>query len=662
MDEVCSRDDFDKTAYRVENNSDTEECTDSDDDPNLYSEEEHDFDNYYTVNSDGDEGTGIREQNKVLTHDLDMLKKIYGEQSFSIRLLAALDNLDVALKISMQFLYEEQAKAWCVNREEPLIVRLHLSMSAYLDEAEPMIEVFQPSRKEKFGIGSQLKKILESFISRQWKELSNAYVASQHLFPVPGLESKDEARKTKSPSESPLKLVDDATLARLVGMGFDLERSREALLEARGNEQEAVALLCGDDNASEGVTHRQEVPQDTVPKTDSGSRLKKLLNRGSASSKGRKPSKMTAVEENTCKTSSSASEGPIADHCNQAHKVLPGLEYGWLVQMMRYAQQRVPTMNEFCVVCDEPHEFQNGGMLKPAVCSRELCVFAYQTLGVMHYAAEEIASAAEVVDLMINMAKSACLSPRRDVIFDPYPTVVNPQIPTELAFNPKKKDFSSVISCFQCIPDMATMTQMSAVELKQSLDKANPVAYPLLQWVISSNRCHIVKLHTSKQLHFMNTPHQFLLLSSPPAKEAKFRAAKSKYGSTFAFHGSCIENWHSIIRKGLVNASGTKLQVVSTKKEQTPVGKTTSTKETSSQSSVSGQKFLSHSNRLSCIALCEVVTSEHLKKHGPIWVCPNPDHVCTRFFFVYEDHNGQVPDVHTQKEGFKQRIQDVAES
>ena len=59
----------------------------------------------------------------------------------------------------------------------------------------------------------------------------------------------------------------------------------------------------------------------------------------------------------------------------------------------------------------------------------------------------------------------------------------------------------------------------------------------------------------------MCTDHQFLLMSSPPAKERAFREAKTKHGSTFAFHGSQVENWHSIMRKGLVNASGTKFQV-----------------------------------------------------------------------------------------------------
>lgn len=111
------------------------------------------------------------------------------------------------------------------------------------------------------------------------------------------------------------------------------------------------------------------------------------------------------------------------------------------LQVYQYARQRIPTLNEFCVVCDDAHVFQNGAMLKvgipitpinhktsmvcqasllyrmnslasslhfklivvtfdlllqPSVCSRELCVFAFQTLGVMADAAESVATGAEV--------------------------------------------------------------------------------------------------------------------------------------------------------------------------------------------------------------------------------------------------------------------------
>lgn len=40
-----------------------------------------------------------------------------------------------------------------------------------------------------------------------------------------------------------------------------------------------------------------------------------------------------------------------------------------------------------------------------------------------------------------------------------------------------------------------------------------------------------------------------------------------------------------------------------------------------------------------------VITSKDLQKHGNIWVCPIPDHVCTRFLFVwvYEEAESFVP-------------------
>lgn len=38
--------------------------------------------------------------------------------------------------------------------------------------------------------------------------------------------------------------------------------------------------------------------------------------------------------------------------------------FSMCMQIMRYAEQRIPTLNEYCVVCDERHVFQNGTMLK----------------------------------------------------------------------------------------------------------------------------------------------------------------------------------------------------------------------------------------------------------------------------------------------------------
>uniref|UniRef100_A0A6Q2Y077 Poly [ADP-ribose] polymerase n=1 Tax=Esox lucius TaxID=8010 RepID=A0A6Q2Y077_ESOLU len=321
-------------------------------------------------------------------------------------------------------------------------------------------------------------------------------------------------------------------------------------------------------------------------------------------------------------------------------------------------------------------------MLLPAVCTRELCVFSFYTLGVMSGAAEEVATGAEVVDLLVAMCRAALESPRKSIIFEPYPSVVDPNDPKTLAFNPKKKNYERLQKALDSVMSIREMTQGSYLEIKKQMDKLDPLAHPLLQWIISSNRSHIVKLPLSRQLKFMHTSHQFLLLSSPPAKEARFRTAKKLYGSTFAFHGSHIENWHSILRNGLVNASYTKLQLhgaaygkgiylspissisfgYSGRNQPLSYRLWTSVSNCLSHSSRPVQSRFLQSRNLNCIALCEVITSKDLQKHGNIWVCPVSDHVCTRFFFVYED--GQVGDanINTQEPKVQKEIMRVIDT
>lgn len=42
-----------------------------------------------------------------------------------------------------------------------------------------------------------------------------------------------------------------------------------------------------------------------------------------------------------------------------------------------------------------------------------------------------------MVDLLVAMCRAALESPRKSIIFEPYPSVVDPADPKTLAFNPK---------------------------------------------------------------------------------------------------------------------------------------------------------------------------------------------------------------------------------
>ncbi|KAJ8405548.1 hypothetical protein AAFF_G00315280 [Aldrovandia affinis] len=688
------------------------------------SEGDNDSEEFYyggQVNYDGE-----LHKHPQLEADLAAVRELYGHHAVSLREYGAIDDVDIDLHIDVSFLDEEIALAWDVIRREPVIVRLHCSLTQYLNGPAPTVDVFQVSTKDRFGLGHQLKKIMQMFVTQQWKHQSkdklncphskkqvNKKVKSPlHIFstlrrspsyPPPGCgKSKKKLKPEQDGVSKSHKLLRRTCSSTVKAEDSCINKSHKLLgcsLSSDPRVEQALphkllTAIKPDDCAS--VKPHRLLPRSCDHGSGSGGTLKshhllshscsgtiraeeldglkhhKLLSRSYSSttklfkepvSEGRRLS-LTSGLIGILTPSLSAPPMP-----HSGAKSIPVRDRGFLVQTMEYAEQRIPVLNEYCVVCDEPHVFQNGPMLRPTVCERELCVFAFQTLGVMNEAADEIATGAQVVDLLVSMCRSALESPRKVVIFEPYPSVVDPNDSQTLAFNPRKKDYDRVMRALDSLTSIREMTQAPYLEIKKQMDKHDPLAHPLLQWVISSNRSHIVKLPVTRQLKFMHTPHQFLLLCSPPAKESNFRAAKSLFGSTFAFHGSHIENWHSILRNGLVVASNTRLQLhgaiygsgiylsplssisfgysgmnkkqqkVSLKDDMVASNKTNINLQ--SQKKGHQPQFL-QSRNLKCIALCEVITSPDLHKHGDIWVVPNTDHVCTRFFFVYED--GQVGD------------------
>uniref|UniRef100_A0A8D2P768 Poly(ADP-ribose) polymerase family member 6 n=1 Tax=Zosterops lateralis melanops TaxID=1220523 RepID=A0A8D2P768_ZOSLA len=136
---------------------------------------------------------------------------------------------------------------------------------------------------------------------------------------------------------------------------------------------------------------------------------------------------------------------PVGGHC----KNIPTLEYGFLVQIMKYAEQRIPTLNEYCVVCDEQHVFQNGSMLKPAVCTRELCVFSFYTLGVMSGAAEEVATGAEHWEDNVSSHQGG--------------TPKTPLMSTPLLPRVQKKNYERLQKALDSVMSIREMTQVRGV-------------------------------------------------------------------------------------------------------------------------------------------------------------------------------------------------------
>ncbi|KAF3040032.1 hypothetical protein E8E11_006390 [Didymella keratinophila] len=100
-------------------------------------------------------------------------------------------------------------------------------------------------------------------------------------------------------------------------------------------------------------------------------------------------------------------------------------------------------------------------------------------------------------------------------------------------------------------------------------DRLSPAALGLLRWIIASNRACILQVDAeddastgrkaNDRLYGMSSWVQFRFAMGAPDKERRFihavRATSDRlhleYPTLFAWHGSPLHNWHSIIREGL---------------------------------------------------------------------------------------------------------------
>jgi ubiquitin-conjugating enzyme E2 Q len=140
----------------------------------------------------------------------------------------------------------------------------------------------------------------------------------------------------------------------------------------------------------------------------------------------------------------------------------------------------------------------------------------------------------------------------------------------------------SMIMLLEIIPSITEMRtylkqqrHLSEPSLQLWTDRISPAALGLLRWIIASNRSSIVQVDVSpeqeesgnlvrrskpdERVSNMDGYVQFRFAQGAPDKEHRFHVAleetqgrhNSMYPTLFAFHGSRLENWHSIIRTGL---------------------------------------------------------------------------------------------------------------
>lgn len=311
------------------------------------------------------------------------------------------------------------------------------------------------------------------------------------------------------------------------------------------------------------------------------------------------------------------------------------------LDMITYAIDKISVCTKTCVICDTTLAYE---MLKPSICDSALCTFSSEQYGLGQDVSAMLQYSPEVFDLLISAtaaitARAISRSADGDR-FSPFPSGVEVSDRTnkmKTFMNGSSNNYQLIGEVLAKLPSVREMAKApNTAALRASLDLLHPLAFPLLRWILTSNRTHLAKLKPEETISSVPTSHQYLMLSATPARERIFQQRKAQYGSFWAFHGSGFFNWHAILRTGLRNLSGTALMstgavygngIYLAPESGTSIGY--------AQES-SGWNLSLHGNssdQYRCMALCEVVNAGYTA--NPYYVIPKEEDIVTRYLFIF---------------------------
>lgn len=139
----------------------------------------------------------------------------------------------------------------------------------------------------------------------------------------------------------------------------------------------------------------------------------------------------------------------------------------------------------------------------------------------------------------------------------------------DLPFQDKQTIICTLLDTLPSVTEMKEYLQYKRgkdMALKSWQDRISPAAAGVLRWIIASNRSCIVEVDhiegatsraSEERVTGMSQWMQFRFAQGAPDKEQRFIqsirdvTSNAQYPTQYAWHGSPLHNWHSIVREGL---------------------------------------------------------------------------------------------------------------
>lgn len=604
-----------------------------------------------------------------IARDVDAARKQFGK--CGLHADSVTREFTVRLAVDTAFIDKWTAAAWGVNNTIPVIVEILFTWQYLNDRRMPpkVQAIYQSADKDlnartigdvrDFGLAWYLNNRLSDAFRRNWvKYYRNAGDDEFRVIAVPekkkpkspkkdkgkekgkdkSSEKKDSKKKTTKGGKGKKKEEKSAKYAKqvdqLLEMGFGQSVAELALEKTSGDVASASALLSDPD----ALLELEHQAQSVAAHTDFNKEA--LLYTGFT---GMSKAQVESLENFFVGES-------------------------FLVKVGKYLTTRMHSCSSSCIICDAPLGFEG---VKPAVCPKPLCMHSFEAYGLGFSLTSELRHNPEVVDLLVSITVGAAKNKRHNGadVFEPFPDSVESTVRDKItgaeievrSFRDSgQKNHALVAQICDKLPSIEDMKQSKdEMLLKSFLDSADTLCYPLLRWILMSNRAHLSLLPKEKQINEMGTPYQYVLVSDNPQREARFRKKRAENakkkggrGSFYAFHGSAIGNWHSIFRGGLRNYSNTdKMSCGAAYGPGIYMASNASTSFGYMAAGAGWDKSMmiksGTASTIACIALCEVIDYRNdssglwgaganpVNVHSGIYVITDETIVTTRYFFIY---------------------------
>lgn len=277
-------------------------------------------------------------------------------------------------------------------------------------------------------------------------------------------------------------------------------------------------------------------------------------------------------------------------------------------------------IQDHCCICRSPLDYS---VIKPTICHKKLCEVGFNEIGVGSSVAQEIRRDPYSADLLFSLFACSFHNQR----------YTKPAPPQEIMENANQ--------IFNSLPSMSTIARTCHNDTNIIKNYGNE-SLNLLRWVILSNKSQLIHLPDELKLKNVFFTSHFMTLMADPRAEEEFQNLKKKnrLSSSFMWHGSGGDRWHSIVRNGLMNMSNKDCIHGAAYGPGIYLAWDYGTSMGYAQPVHNLYRNSMLGQNLTCIALCEVLPVKKFKDFGGIATLQDERALIVRFIFPISNNGG----------------------